>query len=133
MTDSPTPKPTPASKNSARPDTAAAVEKISDAMQSGLSVLMALPQKMMHANIEAITESVNFMSRRMKAQAAMWSNGPLGNGSSLSDAQQHFITAMTKEMADEMQEFGDLARKNIGLMTGAVTVAGDGFSPGKSS
>jgi Phasin protein len=128
MTNSPMPK------GPARADTEATTEKLSDAMQTGFSAAMTIPQKMMQANLEAITEGMNFMNRRMKAQAAMWSSvGQISDGSSLRDIQQQLITSMTTEMASEIRELSEMARKNIGLMTGAVTAAGEGFSPGRSS
>jgi hypothetical protein len=128
MTNSPTPK------GPARPETEPATEKLTDAMQQGASALMAIPQRMMQANLEAISDSMHFMNRRMKAQAALWSGfGQLTNGSSLSDVQQHVITSLSKEMAAEMQELGDMARRNMAAMTGAFTPGGEGYGPTKSS
>lgn len=128
MTNSPT------SKGNPRSETEPATEKLNDAMQQGASALMAIPQRMMQANLEAISEGMQFINRRMKAQAALWSGfGQFTNGSTLSDVQQHFITSVTKEMAAEMQEWGDMARKTMASMTSAFTPAGEGYAPGKSS
>lgn len=130
MTNSPTPKGNPRTEAETEP----ATEKLNDAMQQGASVLMAVPQRMMQANLEAISESMQFINRRMKAQAAMWSGfGQLTNGPNLADVHQHFISSVTKEMAAEMQEVGDMARKQVRLITGAVVAGGEGYSPARSS
>lgn len=99
-------------------------QKAAEAMQQGIAAWMTIPQRLIQANIEAMSDSVNFMNRRMKAQAAMLSSfGQLANGGSLADAQRHFIETMSREMAEEAQELGGLARKSVEAMT---RVAGGG-------
>lgn len=121
-------------RGDARQDQEAMRQDLSDAMQKGLTAFMAIPQKTMQANLAVITESVNFMNRRMKAQAALWSGlGQLSNGGNLAEMHQHFINAMAQEMADEMKEMGELSRKNMALMTNAAASVGRGSAPGKSS
>lgn len=124
----------PMSKGNPRSETEPATEKLNDAIQQGASALMAIPQRMMQANLEAISESMQFMNRRMKAQAALWSGfGQFTNGSTLTELQQHLITSVTKEMAAEMQDLGVVTRKNLASMTSAFTPAGEGYLPAKSS
>jgi uncharacterized phage infection (PIP) family protein YhgE len=111
----------------------ATVHKAADAVQQGIAAWMSIPQRLMQANIETINEGVNFMNRRMKAQAALMSGfGQLANGGSFVDAQRHFIETMSKEMADEAQEFGDLARKSVEAMT-RVANGASGASSARSS
>jgi hypothetical protein len=112
----------------------AGVKKAADAMQQGLAAFMSGPQRLMQANIETISESLNFMNRRMKAQAAMLSGfGQLANGGNLADAQRHFIETMSREMAEEVQELGDFARKSIETMTRGAGGAGPASSSARMS
>lgn len=128
MTNSPT------SKDNPRSETEPATGKLNDAMQKGASALMALPQRMMQASLEAISESMQLMDHRMKARAALWSGfGQFTNGSALSDVQKQVITSVTKEMAAEMQDWNDMARKTMASMASALPPAGEGFAPGGSS
>jgi hypothetical protein len=107
----------------------ATVQKAADTMQQGLAAWASIPQRLMQANIETLSEGVNFINRRMKAQAALVSGfGQLANGGSFIDVQRHVIETMSKEFADEAQELGDLARKSVEAMTrvasgGATTPA----------
>lgn len=110
----------------------AATQKVAEAMQQGLAAWMAVPQRLMQANVETITESVNFMNRRMKMQAAMFSGlGQLANGVSVAETHKHLIETMTRELAAEAQEVGELARKNLETMMHLIG-AGSG-SAGRSS
>lgn len=128
MTNSPT------SKDNPRSETEPATEKLNDAMQKGASAIMAIPQRIIQASLEAISESMQLMDRRMKAQAAYWSGfGQFTSGSALSDVQQHVITLVTKEMAAEMQDWNDMARKTMASMASALTPTGEGFAPSRSS
>lgn len=134
MTTSPNPKPSDHPPGDARTDAQVTPEKLADVMQQGLSAMMVLPQRMMQANLAAINEGMNFMNRRMKAQAAIWSGlGNARNGAGLAEAQQQLMQAMTQEMAEGAREFGDMARRNIGMVTQAVTPPGDDPWSGKSS
>lgn len=122
-------------KNGAREQTDPTMQRLADDMQEGLSVFMTVPQKLMQANLEAFAEGMNFMQRRMKAQATIWSGlGRVGTGNgNLGDTQQHFINDMAQEMAAEMKEFSELAKKNMALAADVAMSAGKGFVPGRTS
>ncbi|MBN8534398.1 MAG: hypothetical protein J0L51_09920 [Rhizobiales bacterium] len=112
----------------------AGVQKAADAMQQGIAAWMGVPQRLMQAHIETIGEGVNFMNRRMKAQAAMLNGfGQLMNGGNLADVQRHFIETMSREMADEAQEIGDFAHKSFEAMTRAAGGGGSGASSARMS
>lgn len=121
-------------KNGAQEQVDPTMQRLADDMQEGLSAFMVVPQRLMQANLEAFADGMNFMHRRMKAQATMLSGlGRMGTGGNLGDTQQHFINDMAQEMAAEMKEFSELAKKNMALAADVAMSAGKGFVPGRSS
>lgn len=107
------------------------VQTVTEAMQRGLTTWLTVPQRLIQANAETISESVRFFDRRIKAQAAMLSRlGEMANGGSMADAQKHLIETMTRELADEVQEVGELARKNLET---AMRLTAGGASGARSS
>jgi hypothetical protein len=114
---------------------AEAAKHVTDAIQQGMSAMMAVPHKLMQANLEAATHAVNVMNRRMKTQAALW-NG-IGNFSDMSgaaDAQRTYLEAVTRDCAEELTDFTAMAKKNFAAMSQIAASAGaPGFMPSKSS
>jgi sugar (pentulose or hexulose) kinase len=97
--------------------------------------VLAVPQKLMQINLEAATHAFNFMNRRMKAQAALWSSiGHLGDTNGAAEMQRAFIENVTKDYAEEMTELTNLARKNLASVTEATASAPpSGYNAARSS
>jgi hypothetical protein len=95
-------------------------EPKSEAIAIGLSTSMALPQKLLEANLATGAELIGFASRRMQAQADFWNE--MSHCHDLGDAtvlQYGFADKASKDYADEMQRLLDLVGRN-----GATVAAG---------
>lgn len=106
-----------------------------EAVQQALSGFLAVPQRLMQINIEAANHAVAFMTRRMKANAALWSSmGHFSDVSGAAEAQRTFLETVTKDYVAEMTELTDLARKNLASVSDAAAGAPlPGFAAGRSS
>ena len=92
-----------------------------DFVQKSLAAFLVAPQRLMQINLEAASHAFSFMNRRMKAQAAMWSNvGNFSDTSGAAEAQRAFLETVTKDYAEEMTKLTDMARKNLASMAGSV-------------
>jgi hypothetical protein len=91
-------------------------------MQSGMANMMAIPQKVMEANLETGAELLSFMSRRMKSQSDLWSRiGHCHGMDEAADAQRLFVESLTKDYTEEMGQLADVFRKNLETVTSAVS------------
>lgn len=115
--------------------TEAVANSVTDAMQQGLKACMAMPQKIMQANLETAGHALDFMNRRMKAQAALLGGiGQVTDASSLAEAQRAFIASLTRDYAEEMTELAALTRRNFAAVSDlARQPAGAAFAPARSS
>lgn len=96
--------------------------------------LLAIPEKLMQANLAAFAEGMHFLNRRMQAQAEIWSSaGRPAEGDGGTDPQLAFITAVAREMADEVRELADLSRRNLAMIADAVMPQGQPFGPRRMS
>ena len=106
-----------------------------EAMQQGASAYMALPQKLMQANLEAMTSTVNFMNRCMTAQADVWSKiGSFGDPAKAAEIQRTFLESVSKDSAEEVTKLAQIAKKNFAEMSNLATLGvSKSLSPGNSS
>jgi hypothetical protein len=106
-----------------------------DAIQQSLTSFLAVPQKLMQINLEAANHAFSFMNRRLKAQAAFWSNfGHFSDTSGAAEAQRAFLETVTKDYTEEMTQLTDMARKNLASATETVSSAPmPGFPAARSS
>ncbi len=95
-----------------------------DTIQQTLASFLAVPQKLMQINLEAANHTFNFMNRRMKAQAALWTNiGQFSDTRGAAEAQRIFLETVTKDYTDEMTQLTDMARKNMASVSDAAASA----------
>ncbi|MCX7328192.1 MAG: hypothetical protein NTW00_08730 [Hyphomicrobiales bacterium] len=106
-----------------------------DAIQQSLTGFPAVPHKLMQINLEAANHAFSFMNRRLKAQAALWSNiGHFSDTSGAAEAQRAFLETVTKDDTEEMMLLTDMARKNLASVTETVSSAPmPGFPAARSS
>jgi len=91
---------------------------------AGLAMALALPQRMAEVNLEAASELMMFMSRRMEAQSALFRGlGHCHNLGSVVEAQRAFWEQATEDYSKEVTELADIARAGVAKVAGAV--AGD--------
>lgn len=113
----------------------AVVKSVTEAMQQGLAACMAVPQKIMQAQLETAGHAVDFMNRRMKAQAALWGGiGNISDAKGIAEAQRSYFEAVTKDYAEEMGQLANITRKNMAAVSElATSTNGSGFPTTKSS
>lgn len=112
----------------------AAGESIGDAVQESITGRMAIPQRVMQANIEAMNQGLNILNRRLKAQAELWSGlGLMGKAGSPAEAQKLFVETLTRDMADEVNQLSELAKRNFAMFSDIAATPPRGFSPPQSS
>lgn len=101
-------------------------ENLTQTVQDGIASAMEVPKKMLEANLDTSAELLAFMSRRMKAQAELFSGvGHCRELSEASDIQRAFWEKAARDYSEEMNRLAELARRNFETMSGLV-------SPGKS-
>ncbi len=106
-----------------------------DAIQQSLTGLLAVPQTLMQFKPEAANRAFSVMNRRLKAQAALWSNiGHFSDTSGAAEAQRAFLETVMKDDTQEMMQLTDMARQNLASLTGTVSTAPmPGFPAARSS
>ncbi len=90
---------------------------------------MEFPKKMLEANLDTGAELLTFMSRRMKAQADLFSGvGHCHDMTEAADMQRNFWEKVTKDYSEEMNHLAEIARKNFETMSGLMAAKTNGGS-----
>jgi hypothetical protein len=88
---------------------------------AGLTLALALPQRMAEVNFEAASELMIFMSRRMEAQSELFRGlGHCRDFSGLAEMQREFWKQASADYSKEMSQLADIARANVAKVTGFV-------------
>jgi Phasin protein len=97
------------------------VENMTRSVQDGLATAMEIPKKILEANLDTGAEFLTFMSRRMKAQADLFSGvGHSHDVTEAADMQRSFWEKVTKDYSEEMNHLAEIARKNLEMMSGLM-------------
>jgi hypothetical protein len=105
----------------------APVENLTRSVQDGLATAMEVPKKVMEANLDTGAELLTFMSRRMKAQADLFSGvGHCHNMDEATDMQRTFWEKVTRDYSDEMNHLAEIARKNFETVSGLMSPKANG-------
>ena len=100
---------------------AGSAENLTRSVQDGLATTMEIPKKIMEANLETGSELLTFMSRRMKAQADLFSGiGHCHNADEAADMQRKFWDKVTRDYSEEMNHLAKIARKNFETVSGLM-------------
>ncbi len=95
-------------------------EGIMTSVQSSMAAAMAIPQKVMEANLETGAELLGFMSRRMKSQSELWNAVGHSHGvDGAVDAQRKFVSGISSDYAEEMTHLAAIFKKNLETVTAA--------------
>jgi hypothetical protein len=98
------------------------MENLTRSVEGGLATAMEIPKKIVEANLDTGAELLTFMSRRMKAQADLFSGvGHCHDVTEATDMQRTFWDKVTKDYADEMNHLAEIARKNFQTMSGLMS------------
>jgi hypothetical protein len=102
-------------------------------VQDGLAQAMAIPKRIIEANLDTGAELLTFMSRRMKAQADLFSGvGHSHDMTETSDMQRTFWEKVHKDYSEEMNHLAEIARKNFQIMSSLLAPhANDGAKQGR--
>jgi Phasin protein len=96
-------------------------EGLARSVQDGLATAMEIPKKVMEANLDTGAELLTFMSRRMKAQADLFSGvGHCHNMDEATNMQRTFWEKVTKDYAEEMNHLAEITRKNFQTVSGLM-------------
>ncbi|MGL4636144.1 MAG: phasin family protein [Beijerinckiaceae bacterium] len=116
------------------PSDISSVESITRSMQGGLAQAMEIPKKVMEANLDTGSELLTFMSRRMKAQADLFSGvGHCHDMTEAADMQRNFWAKVTKDYTEEMNHLSEIARKNFETMSALMSPkSGSGGHQGRA-
>ncbi len=99
-------------------------QSASDLLHQNLATFLAVPHRLMQINLEAVSHTFNFMNRRMKAQAALWTDiGQSSGNGAAAEAQRAFLETVTKDYTDEMAQLAGMARKNLVSVTETLASA----------
>jgi Phasin protein len=102
-------------------------ENLTRSVQDGLATAMEIPKKIMEANLDTGAELLTFMSRRMKAQADLFSGvGHCHDMTEATDMQRTFWEKVTKDYSEEMNHLAEIARKNFQTVSGLMTPQANG-------
>jgi Phasin protein len=102
-------------------------EGLTRSVQDGLATAMEIPKKIMEANLDTGAELLTFMSRRMKAQADLFSGvGHCHDMTEATDMQRTFWEKVTKDYSEEMNHLAEIARKNFQTVSGLMTPQANG-------
>jgi hypothetical protein len=107
----------------------APVENLSRSVQNGLATAMQVPKKVMESNLEVGTEFLMFMTRRLKAQADLFSGvGYCHDIGEATDMQRTFWEKVTSDYSEEMNHLAEIARKNFETVSGLMSPKANGVS-----
>ena len=104
--------------------------QVTAALEQNLVGLMVMPQRLMQAQIEILAEGMNFMSRRMKAQAAFL--GELGQVSSvanLAQLQRNLVENISRDWTEEAKEINEIVNRNLNTLV-RLAQGSAGVGPG---
>jgi hypothetical protein len=105
----------------------APVEDLTRSVQEGLATTMEVPKKVMEANLDTGAELLTFISRRMKAQADLFSGvGHCHNMEEAADMQRTFWEKVTKDYSEEVNHLAEIARKNFETVSGLMSPKANG-------
>ncbi len=97
-------------------------ESLTRSVQDGLATTMEIPKKVIEANLDTGAEFLTFMSRRMKAQADLFSGvGHCHNMDEATDMQRTFWEKVTRDYSEEMNHLAEIARKNFETVSGLIS------------
>jgi hypothetical protein len=97
-------------------------EAVALSVQNGLATAMEVPKKVMEANLETGTELLMFMTRRMKAQADLFSGvGHCHDMGEATDMQRTFWEKVSKDYAEELNHLAEIVRKNFETVSGLMS------------
>ena len=102
-------------REGASPETV--TRQVTAALEQHLAGLMVMPRRLMQAQIEILAEGMNFMSRRVKAQAAFL--GELGQVSSvanLAQLQRNLVENISRDWTEEAKEISEIANRNLNTL-----------------
>jgi hypothetical protein len=98
---------------------------------AGVTMALALPQRMAEVNFEAASELMTFMSRRMEAQSELFRGlGHCRDFSGLAEMQRGFWEQASADYSKEVSQLADIARANLAKVTGLVA---EGVAPARAA
>ncbi|MCA3632812.1 MAG: phasin family protein [Methylobacterium sp.] len=115
-------------REGASPETV--TRQVTAALEQHLAGLMVMPRRLMQAQIEILAEGMNFMSRRVKAQAAFL--GELGQVSSvanLAQLQRNLVENISRDWTEEAKEISEIANRNLNTLV-RLAQGSPGVGPG---
>jgi hypothetical protein len=113
-----TSKSAPASPTAAR-EAIAGVGELPRNVQDQIATAMDFSKKLMACNLGAGAELLTFMSRRMKAQADLFSGAfHCRDIAEAADIQRKFLEKVREDYTEEMSHLADMARRNFETMSG---------------
>jgi hypothetical protein len=91
-----------------------AMDSAINTVQAGVVRAMAVPQRLLEAQMATSAELLTFVSRRMQAQAELWQS--LGRCHDMGEAartQRQFLERVSHDYTEEMTQLVELARRNF--------------------
>jgi hypothetical protein len=102
-------------------------ENLTLSVQDGLATAMKFPTKIMEANFDTGAELLTFISRRMKAQADLFSGvGHSHDMTEAADMQRTFWDKVTQDYADEMKHLAAIIHRNFQAAAGPIAPLANG-------
>ncbi|MFM8748595.1 phasin family protein [Rhabdaerophilum sp.] len=104
--------------------------QVTAALEQNLAGLMVMPQRLMQAQIEILAEGMNFMSRRMKAQAAFLGElGQVTSVANLAQLQRNLVQNISRDWTEEANEISEIAHRNLNTLV-RLAQGSTGVGPG---
>ena len=95
----------------------AVTRQVAETLEQNLAGLMVIPQRLLQAQIEMFAEGINFLSRRMKAQAALLNDlGQVASVANLAQIQRNLVEGISREWTEEAKEISEIANKNLNTL-----------------
>lgn len=108
----------------------AVTHQVTAALEQNLAGLMVMPQRLMQAQIEILAEGMNFMSRRMKAQAAFLGElGQVTSVANLAQLQRNLVQNISRDWTEEANEISEIAHRNLNTLV-RLAQGSTGVGPG---
>ena len=108
----------------------AVTHQVTAALEQNLAGLMVMPQRLMQAQIEILAEGMNFMSRRMKAQAAFLGElGQVTSVANLAQLQRNLVQNISRDWTEEAKEISEIAHRNLNTLV-RLAQGSTGVGPG---
>ncbi len=104
--------------------------QVTAALEQNFAGLMVMPQRLMQAQIEILTEGMNFMSRRMKAQAAFLGElGQVASVANLPQLQRNLVENISRDWTEEAKEINEIVNRNLNTLV-RLAQGSAGVGPG---